>query len=65
MKKNYITPEVLTVTVRTATLLGNCDAINSETLQGVTYGGVDEEGTIDPSARRGSVWDDEEEEEDY
>jgi hypothetical protein len=63
MKKTYITPEVLTMNVRTMTLLGNSDAINGDTLQGMGgYGGVDEEGTKDPSARRFSVWDDEEEE---
>lgn len=39
--------------------------INSDTLEGgVGYGGIDEEGTKDPSARRFSVWDDDEEEED-
>ena len=63
MKKTYITPEVLTMNVRTTTLMGNSDAINSDTLEGMGgYGGVDEEGTKDPSARRFSVWDDEEEE---
>lgn len=59
-----MTPEVLTMKVRTMTLLGNSNAINSDTLEGVTYGGVDEDGSKDPSARRFSVWDDEEEEED-
>ena len=63
MKKTYMTPEVLTMNVRTTTLMGNSDAINSDTLEGMGgYGGVDEEGTKDPSARRFSVWDDEEEE---
>ena len=62
MKKTYMTPEVLTMNVRTTTLMGNSNAINGDTLQGVTYGGIDEEGTKDPSARRFSVWDDEEEE---
>ena len=63
MKKTYMTPEVLTMNVRTTTLMGNSDAINSDTLEGMGgYGGVDEEGTKDPAARRFSVWDDEEEE---
>ena len=63
MKKTYMTPEVLTMNVRTTTLMGNSDAINSDTLEGVTFGGKDD-GTNEPSARRFSVWDDDEEEED-
>lgn len=57
-----MTPEVLTMNVRTTTLMGNSDAINSGLMEDVTFGGTDEDGTKDPAARRFSVWDDEEEE---
>lgn len=65
MKKNYMTPEVQMIAVRTINVIAGSPLgpINSDTLEGgVGYGGVDEEGTKDPAARRFSVWDDEEEE---
>ena len=62
MKKTYMTPEVLTMNVRTMTMIAASDSINSGLMEDVTFGGTDEEGTKDPSARRFSVWDDEEEE---
>ena len=62
MKKRYMTPEVLTVSVRTMTMIAasNPNAINSDYLDDVSYGGVDEDGTMEPSSRRGSIWDDDE-----
>ena len=35
-----------------------CGSITSD--NGITYGGVDKDGTMNPSARRRSVWDEEE-----
>lgn len=61
MKKTYNAPYVQTVTVRTMSMIAASDSINSDYLDGVSYGGVDEDGTIDPSSRRGSIWDDDEE----
>lgn len=61
MKKTYITPCVQTVSVRVMTMIAASDSINSDYLDDVSYGGVDEDGTIDPSSRRGSIWDDDEE----
>ena len=44
------------------TMIAASDSINSEQLEGVTYGGVDDEGTLDPASRRNrKMWDDEEE----
>lgn len=60
MKKRYMTPEVLTVSVRTMTMIAASDSINSDYLDDVSYGGVDEDGTMEPSSRRGSIWDDDE-----
>ena len=55
-----MTPEVLTVSVRTMTMIAASDSINSDYLDDVSYGGVDEDGTMEPSSRRGSIWDDDE-----
>jgi len=63
MKKTYMKPETQTVNVRPMTMIAASDSINSDQLEGVTYGGVDEEGNLDPSSRRISVWDDDEDEE--
>ena len=64
MKKTYLTPEVQTMHVRTITMIAaSGGTINSDLLTDVTYGGVDENGEMEPSARRGSIWDDDEEEE--
>jgi hypothetical protein len=43
------------------TMIAASDSINSDYLDGVSYGGVDEDGTMEPSSRRGSIWDDDEE----
>ena len=41
----------------------NGDAISTNLLEDVSYGGIDEEGEMDPSSRRNSIWDDDEENE--
>lgn len=60
MKKTYNAPYVQTVTVRTMSMIAASDSINSDYLDDVSYGGVDEDGTMEPSSRRGSIWDDDE-----
>ena len=66
MKKNYMTPATEWLFVKSASLLtgsgvsgsGNGDAPGSD----IGYGGTDDEGNMDPAARRhNDVWEDEEE----
>ena len=52
MKKTYMKPETQTVNVRPMTMIAASDSINSDQLEGVTYGGVDEEGELDPASRQ-------------
>lgn len=62
MKKRYIAPEVNMVTIGSVLPLA---ASGVTTDRGIGYGGVDEEGTLDPSSRRGhNVWDEVEDEAD-
>lgn len=62
MKKTYMKPETVNVSVRPMTMIaGSGDAITSELLENVTYGGVDLDGEQEPSSRRGNDWDDEDE----
>ena len=64
MKKTYLQPSAEMVIAETSTFIcGSQDIIGSEGY-GITYGGVDEEGSLDPASRhRRDVWGDEEEEE--
>ena len=62
MKKTYIQP--LTEVVRMGTWNFICASEGVTSNNGIDYGGVDEDGELDPaSRRRRDVWDDEEEEE--
>lgn len=63
MKKTYMKPVVETVSVRTMAMIANSNAIVSNLPQEtpITYGGVDEDGELDPASRRANDWDDEEE----
>jgi len=63
MKKTYIAPKAMVQTVELQALLSASDPINNNGNGPAGYGGVDTEGTKEPSARRYSVWDEEEEEE--
>lgn len=64
MKKTYLKPSVEVVRMGTITFICQSGSVTSP--NGIGYGGVDEEGEKDPSARRHrNVWDDEEEEEDW
>lgn len=63
MKKMYSKPQMEVVSVSVADLLANSNSITGP--EGTGYGGVDEDGSIIPAARRHhGVWEDDEEEED-
>ena len=59
MKKTYMKPVVQTVSVHLTTMIADSNAVttNLPTETPVSYGGVDEEGELDPAARRfNSIW---------
>lgn len=63
MKKTYQKPSVLTAETELNAMICQSGGVNSG--KGITYGGVDEEGTQKPgSRRRKDIWEDEEDEED-
>ena len=62
MKKTYMKPETQTEIICPVTMIAASDSVNSN-LEEISYGGTDEEGNLDPSSRRISVWDDDEDEE--
>ena len=61
-KKDYVSPLMTTVQLDMVKLICASQDITSD--KGITYGGVDEEGTLDPASRcrRRDVWDEDEEE---
>jgi hypothetical protein len=59
MKKNYIAPSMEITNVKMQLLLEGSNGVYSDS--GIKYGGVDEEGTKEPSSRRRNIWDDDEE----
>jgi hypothetical protein len=62
MRKTYQKP--LIVVVETELTLFVCESQDITSNNGITYGGVDEDGDIDPaSRRRRDMWDEEEDEE--
>ena len=66
MKKTYIEPSVMVAYVGTATMIcGSGDVASGGDVDDIGYGGVDEEGELDPASRRQhrDVWEDSEEEE--
>ena len=59
MKKTYLQPSTAMVIVRTDIMICVSQGVTSN--KGITYGGVDEDGGIDPASRRShDVWGDEE-----
>jgi hypothetical protein len=58
MKKTYLQPSMKMATMGTEMMIcGSQDIMSSD--GDITYGGVDEEGTIDPASRRHrDVWED-------
>ena len=65
MKKKYLQPRTIVVGMVHTSMICASDsikALNGEEDYGITYGGVDENGTKDPSSRRRDVWDEGEEE---
>lgn len=58
MKKTYIIPNTLICRINTERFIAGSQDITSN--NGMTYGGVDEEGEVDPSVKQNhyNVWDD-------
>ena len=66
MKKTYIEPSVMVAYIGTTAMICGSQDITSD--KGIDYGGVDEDGELDPASRRRrrDVWEDEElDEEEY
>ena len=62
MKKTYLAPQVLIVEVKGQQILAGSD-VSSTGLSGFNgYGGVDTNGTKDPSSRHNNGWWDDEDE---
>jgi len=62
MKKTYIEPFIEMDCMDSEQTLCASNDITSSGIEGISYGGVDEEGTLDPASRRHSIWGDEYEE---
>ena len=58
MKKMYSKPQMELVEMATAYMLASSDSIKG--LDGMGYGGVDDDGTKDPSSRQYNGWNDDE-----
>ena len=57
MKKTYIIPNISVLHIQTERIIAGSGAITSG--KGMGYGGVDTDGSIDPSVKRqGGFWDD-------
>jgi len=67
MKKNYIAPSSMVSFLELQQMMaGSGVAGKVEDDVAIGYGGIDKDGTKNPSSRRGNVWEDEElEEEEY
>ncbi len=62
-KKIYMSPMTSVLAVEYASALAVASGVNGDAIgSDIGYGGVDEEGIMNPSSRRKDVWDDEEEE---
>lgn len=59
MKKTYIEPSIEMEGMEAEIIICGSQDVTSPV--GITYGGVDENGTKDPASRRHEVWDDESE----
>lgn len=59
MKKTYIKPSIEMDCMDTEQMVCASNDITSNGLDtDITYGGVDEEGTLNPASRRQSIWED-------
>ena len=61
MKKTYIRPLMEVEAEEPETMICGSQDITGSDGYGITYGGVDEEGTMDPASRRRDVWEEEDE----
>lgn len=58
MKRNYIIPAIGAESIETENLLGESCYITGSEGYLITYGGIDEDGVIDPSSRiTNRLWD--------
>lgn len=62
MKKTYIEPSVMVAYIGTAMMICGSEVKSSGATDDIDYGGVDEDGELDPASRRRrrNVWEDEE-----
>lgn len=63
MKKTYIEPSIEMEDMEMEAIICSSQSITSKVVvdDDITYGGVDEEGTLDPASRRHhDIWEDEE-----
>ena len=59
MKKTYIQPSIeMAQSLLNGMICSSQDSIASD--NGIGYGGVDEEGSLEPASRRLNVWEEEE-----
>lgn len=60
MKKTYTGPFIEMDSMETGLMIcASGSVISSGTIDEITYGGVDEEGTLEPASRRHDLWEDE------
>ena len=57
MKKNYIAPEMSMDDLSLGTIIAQSPGVTAPG-QGIGYGGIDTEGTKDPSAKSRNEWED-------
>lgn len=60
MKKTYQKPSTVVVAVRMGQIIAFSEGVWSNSLgDGIGYGGVDKDGSLDPSVKHRNLWDDE------
>jgi hypothetical protein len=58
MRKTYITPDIRLAECEGDSLMQPLSGVYSSDYN-IEYGGTDDDGTLTPGARRGSIWDEE------
>ena len=57
MKKTYLQPYAVMGSMETESIICSSQGVTSN--NGITYGGVDDGGTLDPASRRLEAWEEE------
>ena len=57
MKKTYLQPSAEMDNMETESMICSSPGVTSD--RGIGYGGVDEDGSLDPASRRYSIWEEE------